>query len=117
MSDDFDGDALSPDDVDDAPTVACSRCDREWDLEYELEELRAGNQALEQFALDHERHTGHFPDGVSPWVAACRRCPGREAFLSERPARRWARAHARHTRHAVRLRHGEETEATVEPDA
>jgi hypothetical protein len=116
VPEDFDGGSDSPDDVDDAPTVTCSRCDRAWDLEYELEELRVGNRALEQFALDHERHTGHFPDEVSPWVATCRRCPGREAFLSERPARRWATTHARHTRHEVTLRHDDEGESTVAPE-
>ena len=53
--------------VDDLPVVSCSRCDAEWTLEYELEELCAGNQAVEQFALDHARHTGHYPDDVTPW--------------------------------------------------
>ena len=85
------------------PTVACSRCDDEWALAYELDVLRAGNRALDQFALDHERHTGHFPDDVRPWVADCRRCPDREGYLAERPARRWAETHARHTGHAVDL--------------
>lgn len=85
------------------PTVGCTRCDREWELRYELETLKAGNQALEQFALDHERHTGHFPDDVTPWVADCRRCPDREGYLAERPARRWAETHARHTGHPVEL--------------
>jgi hypothetical protein len=85
------------------PTVACSRCDREWTLEYELEELHAGNSAVEQFAMDHYRHTGHYPDDVTPWQVDCRECPNGEQFLSERPARRFARTHARHTRHAVEL--------------
>jgi len=66
------------------PTVACSRCDREWELTYELEEGAAGNRALEQFALDHHRHTGHYPDDVTPWLARCRRCPAGEEFLAER---------------------------------
>ncbi|MEF8781185.1 MAG: hypothetical protein V5A46_10950 [Haloferacaceae archaeon] len=92
-----------PDEVDDVPTVSCSRCDRQWDLAYELDDLRAGNRALEQFALDHERHTGHYPDDVSPWIVACRRCPDGERFLSERPAHRWATTHARHTRHDVQI--------------
>lgn len=101
-------------DVDDVPRVTCSRCDATWTLTYELEDLQVGNRAVEQFALDHERHTGHFPDDVSPWVAACRRCPAREAFLAERPARRWAEVHARHTGHAVTLRHDGETAASVD---
>lgn len=100
MSDRPADDADSPDSV---PTVGCSRCDREWELRFELETLKAGNQALEQFALDHERHTGHFPDDVTPWVVDCRRCPEREGYLAERPARRWAETHARHTGHAVEL--------------
>jgi hypothetical protein len=112
-----------PDDVDDLPTVTCQRCDDEWDLAYELDDLRAGNRALEQFALDHERHTGHYPDDVTPWVVTCRQCPATDRFLAEHPARRWARIHARHTRHRVELGHAEadadgegETE-TVGPDA
>lgn len=109
MPDSFD-DAPAPDDVDDTPTVTCTRCDRTWNLEFELDDLHAGNQAMEQFALDHKRHTGHFPDEVSPWIVACRRCPDGEEFLAERPARRWAETHARHTRHEVTLRHAEETE-------
>lgn len=93
-----DGDA-----VDDLPSVACTRCGREWPLDYELDELRAGNLAVEQFALDHERHTGHFPDDVTPWIVDCRRCPDRDGYLTERPARRWAETHVRHTGHAVEL--------------
>jgi hypothetical protein len=85
------------------PTVTCSRCNREWDLDFELDELRAGNRAVEQFALDHERHTGHFPDDVTPWLVDCRRCPDGDSYLSRRPARRWARTHARHTGHEVEL--------------
>jgi hypothetical protein len=88
----------------DAPTVACSRCGDAWTLAYELDELQVGNRAVERFALDHRRHTGHFPDDVTPWVADCLRCPDRDQFLSETPARRFARTHARHTRHAVELR-------------
>lgn len=99
-----------------APTVACDRCGREWDLEYELSELGVGNQATEQFALDHHRHTGHFPDGVSTWRAACRRCPASAERLAERAARRWAETHARHTRHAVELTHADLDSPThVEP--
>lgn len=96
------------DEPEDLPTVVCDRCDRRWTLEYELDELQAGNRALEQFALDHERHTGHFPDGVHPWIVACRRCPDGDRYLAERPARRWAETHARHTGHAVDLRSPED---------
>ena len=115
-SDDGPPDEVRPDDIDDVPTVSCSRCDREWDLAYELDELRAGNRALEQFALDHERHTGHYPDDVTPWTATCQHCPDGEQFLAERPARRWAVTHARHTRHAVRIRDPEENETVIPPD-
>ncbi|XVH33625.1 hypothetical protein ACNS7O_17055 (plasmid) [Haloferacaceae archaeon DSL9] len=102
--------------VDDTPTVACARCDREWDLTYELDSLQVGNQALEQFALDHKRHTGHYPDDVVPWQAVCRHCPGGEEFLSERPARRWAEIHARHTRHEIELHHSSDEPAiTIGP--
>lgn len=101
------------DEVDDTPTIACSRCDREWDLAYELDELQVGNQAVEQFALDHLRHTGHYPDDATPWIVSCRRCPDGEEFLSERPARRWAETHARHTRHDVDLHHPDHDEPTV----
>ncbi|WP_396611252.1 hypothetical protein ACH9L7_13715 [Haloferax sp. S1W] len=97
--------------VDDVPTVSCSRCNREWNLDYELDELKLGNQSVEQFALDHRRHTGHFPDDVTPWVATCRQCPDGEQFLSEGAARRWARTHARHTTHEVTLEHA--GEATI----
>jgi hypothetical protein len=89
--------------IDDTPTITCSRCDRSWDLAYELDEMQVGNQAVEQFALDHMRHTGHFPDDVTPWLADCRRCAEGERFLGEGPARRWAETHARHTRHEVAL--------------
>ncbi|MFB6132867.1 MAG: hypothetical protein ABEJ44_05620 [Halanaeroarchaeum sp.] len=109
-----------PEEPDDVPTVACSRCGRKWDLTYELEDLRAGNRAVEQFALDHERHTGHYPDDVTPWLVTCQHCPDGEQFLAERPARRWARTHARHTRHDVLVRepHGDETvvSASTAPD-
>ena len=95
------------------PTVRCSRCDETWDLTYELDELHAGNRALEQFALDHERHTGHYPDDVTPWIVRCRRCPDGEQFLSERPARRWARSHARHTRHSVEIDQPENEDSVI----
>nr|WP_267163048.1 hypothetical protein [Halovenus salina] len=83
------------------PTVRCSTCNREWQLTYELEELHAGNRALEQFALDHHRHTGHYPDDVSPWTADCQACPAEELYLEQRPAKRFGRTHARHTDHEV----------------
>ncbi|MFB6308944.1 MAG: hypothetical protein ABEH35_06405 [Haloarculaceae archaeon] len=105
-----------PDDIDDTPTVTCSRCDREWALDYELDELQVGNQAVEQFALDHHRHTGHFPDGVSTWLAECRQCPEREQRLSEGGVARWARTHARHTHHAVAIEHAGEQKRVVTAD-
>lgn len=90
-------------DLDVVPTVSCSKCGQEWDLDYELDELHAGNRAVEQFALDHHRHTGHFPDDVTPWIVSCQHCPAQEHYLGERPAVRFARTHARHTRHTVVL--------------
>ena len=89
--------------MDVVPTIRCSKCEQEWDLSYELDELQVGNQAVEQFALDHHRHTGHFPDNVTPWIASCRQCPAEEQYLGERPARRFAQTHARHTSHTVLL--------------
>lgn len=89
----------------DAPTVSCNRCGEEWSLAYELDDLQVGNQAVEKFALDHQQHTGHLPDDVSPWIADCRRCPETVELLSERGSRRWAETHARHTRHIVEIRH------------
>ncbi|WEL20449.1 hypothetical protein [Halorhabdus sp. BNX81] len=105
---------LGPADIEDVPTITCERCGREWDLAYELEELAVGNQALEQFALDHQRHTGHFPDGVSTWQADCRQCPESVQRLDERGARRWAQTHARHTDHAVELTHADEEPTLIE---
>jgi hypothetical protein len=103
--------------VDDTPTIACTRCDSEWDLSYELDELHTGNQAVEQFALDHKRHTGHYPDGVATWRAACRQCVESTEHLSADAARRWAKIHARHTRHSVDLRHATDDESSrIEPD-
>ena len=102
--------------VDDTPTVTCTRCDREWNLAYELDDLGVGNQAVEQFALDHKRHTGHFPDGVATWRAACRNCPEGSEHLAERGARRWAETHARHTRHSVAIDHADAEETTVVDD-
>ena len=95
------------------PTVACARCGREWDLEYELEELHAGNSAVEQFAMDHYRHTGHYPDDLTPYRADCQECPQGEQFLTERPAERFAKTHARHTRHTVELSGPERDSETI----
>jgi len=106
----------SPDDPDRVPTVTCSQCDRSWALDHELDELQAGNRALEQFALDHHRHTGHYPDDVTPWVVACRHCVQREQFLGEPPARRWAKTHARHTGHEVAFRPPESDPHRIGPD-
>lgn len=100
--------------VDDTPTVSCDRCGDEWDLSYELDELKVGNQAIEQFALDHKRHTGHFPDDITPWVVTCRQCPASEEFLAESPAETWARVHARHTTHAVEVVYGNEEPSVVD---
>ncbi|MEF8814044.1 MAG: hypothetical protein V5A55_09530 [Halovenus sp.] len=100
------------------PTVTCTRCDETWRLAYELDDLQVGNRAVERFAIDHHRHTGHFPDGVTPWLAECRQCPDGEQFLSEQPARRWAQTHVRHTRHDVSLRHApSDTDEEIRPDA
>jgi hypothetical protein len=100
------------------PTVSCTQCGREWELSFELEELSAGNRAVEQFALDHERHTDHFPDDVTPWIVDCQQCPDGELYLAERPARRWATVHARHTTHTVALQppedHGQTEQITGE---
>ena len=93
-----------PDEIDDVPTVSCTTCGREWDLSHELDELEVGNQAVEQFALDHMQHTGHYPDSVSTWRAVCRNCPEGAERLSERGVSRWAETHARHTRHSVEVR-------------
>ncbi|EJN58425.1 hypothetical protein [Halogranum rubrum] len=114
MSDEF---SQNPEDETDenVPTISCSRCGREWELSYELDDLQVGNQSAEQFALDHMRHTGHFPDSVTPWVARCRQCPDGDEFLTERPAQRWAEIHARHTRHTVALTHDDE-QTTVDPE-
>jgi len=94
----------------DPPTISCSQCNRTWTLEYELEELHAGNSALEQFAMDHQRHTGHFPDDVMPFIADCTQCPTTEQYLSHRPAERFAETHARHTGHTVTLDGTEESD-------
>lgn len=104
--------------VDDTPTISCSRCDRTWELTYELETLYAGNQAFEQFALDHKRHTGHFPDDISPWIVDCQQCRDEDAYLDERPAKRWAETHARHTDHPVHIRHAAgDVDRVVTPDS
>lgn len=99
------------------PTVSCARCGRTWDLDHELNNLHVGNRAVEQFALDHERHTGHYPDDLTPWIVQCQHCPDGKQFLSERPARRRATTHARHTRHIVRLDGPDETNDVVSPEA
>ncbi len=106
----------TPHEIDDTPIIACSRCGREWDLAYELDEMSLGNQAVEQFALDHMRHTGHFPDDVETWRADCRQCPASEEQLAEHGVRRWAEIHARHTRHDVEIHGGGEEVSLVEPD-
>ena len=49
-------------------------------------------------------------------VTSSGKCPDRETFLSERPARRWAEAHARHTGHALELRHGDDEPAVIKSD-
>jgi hypothetical protein len=109
---------VDPDAVDDLPTVSCERCGREWDLGYELEDMAVGNQAVEQFALDHQRHTGHFPDGLSTWQADCRHCPESVQRLEERAARRFAETHARHTGHTVAIEHADwEAPTLVEPSS
>lgn len=110
MQDDPDGfDDREVPDEENTPTVSCTRCNREWELDFELEALQAGNRAFEQFALDHMRHTGHFPDDVTPWTVDCQQCPSSDQFLAERPANRWAETHARHTRHSVVVTHGDES--------
>lgn len=114
MSDQFDGGGLTPDDIDDTPKVTCGLCDAEWDLEYELDTLRVGNRAVERFALDHKRHAGHFPDDVKPWTVECLQCPDDDEFLTERPARRWAETHARHTGHEVSLDHTDGPSTTID---
>ena len=109
----------SPDGDDfDAPTIACQRCGREWDLSTEFDDLGVGNHAVEQFALDHQRHTGHFPDDIATWRATCRNCPEEVERLSNEAATRWAETHVRHTRHEVEVRgaHGDETTTVVETD-
>lgn len=102
-----------PEEIDDTPTITCERCGRAWDLAYELDEMAVGNLAVEQFALDHQRHTGHFPDGISTWQAICRNCPEEIQRLEEDAARRWAETHARHTRHMVTLEHADSEEKTL----
>ncbi|QIB76214.1 hypothetical protein GL213_01620 [Halogeometricum borinquense] len=103
-------------DIEDTPSVTCSRCDREWDLSYELDDLEVGNQSFEQFALDHMRHTGHFPDGISPWIVSCRHCPEEEEFLAASAAQRWSKTHARHTRHSIEVTHADEETTVVSPE-
>ncbi|WP_397541151.1 hypothetical protein [Salinarchaeum sp. IM2453] len=113
---DMSGDNKQSDDFENVPVVSCTRCGREWELTYELDELQAGNRAVEQFALDHERHTGHLPDDISPWIADCENCPAGEQFLSKRPAKRWAVTHARHTYHSIDLISPDGDEKTITSD-
>ncbi len=94
------------------PTLSCTQCNRTWTLAYELDELHAGNSAVEQFAMDHQRHTGHFPDGVTPFIADCTQCPATEQYLTHRPAERFAETHARHTGHTITL-FGTEKQTTI----
>lgn len=107
-----DDNPASTDDFD-APTISCQRCDREWDLSTEFEKLGVGNHAVEQFALDHQRHTGHFPDGIATWRAICRNCPEEAERLSNDGVTRWAETHVRHTRHAVEIHHARSDETTL----
>ena len=112
MDDSFDGpSAGDPPPVDESPTVSCRRCDREWNLEDELSAV--GNQAFEQFALDHRRHTGHFPDGIETWRVSCRHCPEETERLAKAAAHRWAETHARHTRHDLEIKHATGDETTL----
>jgi hypothetical protein len=116
LTDDFPpGDGFPTDDFDpeEAPTVTCQRCDQTWDLAREFENLGVGNHAVEQFALDHRRHTGHFPDEIRTWRAKCRHCPEEAERLASDAATRWAETHARHTRHEVEIRHAHGDETTV----
>ncbi|WP_137287464.1 hypothetical protein [Halorussus salinisoli] len=116
-NDDWDPTGGDPTDDDfDAPTITCQRCDQHWDLSKEFDELGVGNHAIEQFALDHKRHTGHFPDDVRTWRAACRNCPETAERLASDAATRWAETHARHTRHEVEIRHARSDETTVVTD-
>ncbi len=110
---DTDGGPSAGGDEFDAPTVTCERCDREWDLSTEFEDLGVGNHAVEQFALDHRRHTGHFPDGIGTWRAVCRNCPEEVQRLASDAATRWAETHVRHTRHSVEIHHATSDEVTV----
>lgn len=103
-------------DAEEPPTVTCKRCDREWDLSKEFDELGVGNHAVEQFALDHQRHAGHFPDGIETWRAKCRNCPEEVERLTRDAATRWAETHARHTRHRVELLHARSDERTIVGD-
>lgn len=116
LSEQTESDGHPPENPNLAPTVECSTCGQEWELSYELDELHAGNRAVEQFALDHYRHTGHYPDDVSPWRVTCQDCPAEEQYLEERPARRFGRTHARHTRHDLVLGRPNGDEHHIEPD-
>jgi hypothetical protein len=107
----------SPKGADPAPTISCSTCGETWDLSFELDELHAGNRALEQFALDHFRHTGHYPDNVAPWTASCQQCPAEERYLERRPAQRFGETHARHARHSVVVESPSKDTHHIDPDS
>ncbi|WP_115863320.1 hypothetical protein [Halorussus litoreus] len=111
-----DHDSTADDDFGAAPTITCERCDREWDLAEEVADLGVGNHAVEQFALDHRRHTGHFPDEVATWRAQCRNCPEEAERLARDAAIRWAETHVRHTRHEVALHDARDDGTTVVDD-
>ncbi|MFC7072962.1 hypothetical protein ACFQJ7_13185 [Halovenus rubra] len=104
-----------PDEAKPAPTVSCSVCDEEWELSYELTELHAGNRAIEQFALDHCRHTGHYPDDIAPWTVSCEDCQAEERYLEQRPAKRFGKTHVRHTGHSVSVDSPTQETHQIEP--
>jgi hypothetical protein len=109
-SDDF---STSDEDPEDAPTITCKRCDQTWDLAREFEDLGVGNHAIEQFALDHKRHTGHFPDSIRTWRAKCHNCPEEAERLAQDAVTRWAETHARHTRHEIEICHARSDKTTL----
>lgn len=43
-----------------------------------LEWEATADGAVEQFALDHKRHTGHFPDDLIPRLVECQQYPDGE---------------------------------------
>ncbi|MFB6188540.1 MAG: hypothetical protein ABEI57_01530 [Halapricum sp.] len=60
-----------------------------------------------------QRHTGHFPDGISTWQVTCQQCPEQIQRLEDIAARRWTKTRARHTRHTVAIEHADAAETTV----